>query len=585
MSHSSPLLKFDQVPLRGEHRGLSRAVGPVWALGALAGIGLAALLVRLVGVGDWGLWTDEALTIVLSKWSFLEMVRFPLDPTPPLYYALHGALIGSDATAAEMRAISTAAGVAAVLGMYVLGRLCFGTAGGLVAAALLAVWTSHVEYSQEARAYALLFLLSLVASIGVVLHAKALHEEALHEEARGGADSAVRRRLGLALFALASILSFYTHVVSALWIALTSLIVVASVMADRRRGPLLEVAVAFTVMAVLALPGLRWLYLTTVDGQDFAWLKQADLARFVGENANAFLPSGLWDNALVELTGRRLTAKGIVIAVWTACLAAGLLLAGRQLLARLRERPYAAAVMAAYLSLPVLVWGLGWFAKPIFMERTILSAVPGMILLLTGLCLAGGRTWALRTGAALVAVYAVSTLVNSAEKQDWRGAAAFLAGSAAPGDLIAVCPAWNFPAIRHAAAMPAPAEVVAVFPDGRIVQMEAALGTDRAWDTSYHRNLARPGFEQKFGTGAPDAPPPLAAATARIEPGRSIWRLDGHCYGRAEEAANAALARVDARPKAVWREQGEDRPNRLAVIRYLAGAPVTFDIERPRGQQ
>ena len=579
MSHSSPLLKFDQVSMRGERRGVSRAVGPAWALAALAGIGLAALLVRLVAIGDWGLWTDEALTIVLSKWSFLEMVRFPLDPTPPLYYALHGALIGSDATAAEMRAISTAAGVGAVLGMYVLGRLCFGTAGGLLAAALLAVWTSHVEYSQEARAYALLFLLSLVASIGVVLHAKTLHEEA-----RGGADGAGRRRLGLALFALANTLSFYTHVVSALWIALTSLIVAASVLADRRRGPLIEVAVAFAAMAVLALPGLRWLYLSTVDSQDFNWLKQADLARFVGENANAFLPSGLWDNALVALTGRRLTAKGIVIAAWAACLAAGLLLAGRQLLARLRERPYAAAVMGAYLALPLLVWGLGLIAKPIFMERTILSAVPGMILLLTGLCLAGGWSWALRTGSALVAVYAVSSLVNSAEKQDWRGAAAFLAGNTAPGDLIAVCPAWNFPAIRHAASAPAPAEVVAVLPDGRIVQMEAALGTDRAWDTSYHRNHARPGFEQKFGTGAPDAPPRLAASPALVEPGRSIWRLDGHCYGRAEEAMNAALARVDAGPRTVWQEQGEDRPNRLAVIRYLAGAPVTFDIERPRGQ-
>src|SRR5690348_18196188 len=174
----------------------------------LAAILLVAFLLRFATLGSQGLWTDESLTIVLSNWSVGDMLLKPTDPTPFLYYAIHKLFIPANASIEIVRSISLAAGMLYVGLMYVVGRLAFGSAGGLIAAALLAVWHSHIEYSQEARAYSLLFLLTLLVSCGLLYYARCLDRAA-----ETGTSQATGRRLALALFAIGNVLSFYTHIV------------------------------------------------------------------------------------------------------------------------------------------------------------------------------------------------------------------------------------------------------------------------------------------------------------------------------------------------------------------------------------
>ena len=105
-----------------------------------------------------------------------------------------------------MRAMPTSmsvrSGVMSVGLIYMLGRLAFGASGGLLAAALLAVWSAHVDYSQEARAYSLLVFLTLLASLGTLLYARALHR--IEVPSLGKA----RRRVGLVLFAVGNVAHF-----------------------------------------------------------------------------------------------------------------------------------------------------------------------------------------------------------------------------------------------------------------------------------------------------------------------------------------------------------------------------------------
>src|SRR4029434_1591033 len=101
-----------------------------WAM--LAAIIVAAILFRIVALDADGLWTDEALTIVLSNWSIPDMFVLPTDPTPPLYYVLHKLLIPANAPLEIVRSISVVAGVMAVGLIYIIGRLAFGAAGGLL---------------------------------------------------------------------------------------------------------------------------------------------------------------------------------------------------------------------------------------------------------------------------------------------------------------------------------------------------------------------------------------------------------------------------------------------------------------------
>lgn len=131
--------------------------------GALAGITLLALALRLATLSDQSFWLDEAYTLHLVRLGLGPMLRtIPhTESTPPLYYLLAWAwshVIGSGEF--SLRFLSALAGAGTVF----LGGRIAGHVGGrraeLIAAALLAVSPLLVWFSQESRAYALAALLT-----------------------------------------------------------------------------------------------------------------------------------------------------------------------------------------------------------------------------------------------------------------------------------------------------------------------------------------------------------------------------------------------------------------------------------------
>jgi mannosyltransferase len=132
----------------------------LWLLGAI--IALAAVI-RIVVLNNQSLWADEALTAYearLSLSSMLHVVR-TVEVTPPLYFVLvwgWAKVIGAGPEA--LRALSAIAGIALVPVSYAATRELVSRRAGLVAAALMAVNPFAIWYSQEARAYVLLALLT-----------------------------------------------------------------------------------------------------------------------------------------------------------------------------------------------------------------------------------------------------------------------------------------------------------------------------------------------------------------------------------------------------------------------------------------
>jgi hypothetical protein len=531
-----------------------------WA--TLGAILLIAIAMRVVAIDAQGLWTDEALTIVLSNWSIPDMLLLPTDPTPALYYILHKLLIPADAPLILIRSISMVAGVVSVGLIYLLGRLAFGPSAGLLAAALLAVWAPHVDYSQEARAYSLLFLLTLLASFGLLCYARLLRQE----------DGAGRRRLALALFCAGSLLSFYTHVIAAFWIALTSLLLLAIVRRERRiHWP--ELLASFASMAIGAAPGLLRLTRQVAVGDQFHWLPQASLLEFADTDASVFLPVGLWHNPLIH----RLAAGGMIeVAVAAASLAllgAGCWIGRRRLQGLFRAQPVVLWIVLAYLAVPVLVWLTGFVARPLFMERTILLAVPGMILLIAAICRAQEPRLAARAAIAVVVLYGSSTLAFGIvrEKEDWRGAYDYLAAVAEPGDVIAVCPLYNYPALRYHASFPAGSAVIGVAEDGRLLEIERGLGSDPAWDKTYFRYLVA-ADRARARAGRP-------MVFLNLRPGQSIWRVDGHCNSGFSSDMGAVLAAITPDPGIAWSQVRSDpRTNGIKVRRYRIVTPLAIGV-------
>ncbi|MDP2807879.1 MAG: glycosyltransferase family 39 protein, partial [bacterium] len=120
---------------------------------------------RFLGLGSKSLWYDEAWSVALAAVDLKTAVILVKGQIyPPLYQILLHfwlALFGTSETAA--RSLSAIFGIASVAALYNLTVRISGRRTALVAALILSFSPFHVEYSQEARGYSLLVLLSLLS--------------------------------------------------------------------------------------------------------------------------------------------------------------------------------------------------------------------------------------------------------------------------------------------------------------------------------------------------------------------------------------------------------------------------------------
>lgn len=116
-------------------------------------------------LGRESLWFDEARSVIIARDGTLLWRSLLHDEGNMwLYYPLlHGWMSWGDSELV-VRSLSALFGIAAIPAVYGLGAKHFGKAEGLMAAFLLSVNTFFVRYAQEARAYSLLLLLSVLAS-------------------------------------------------------------------------------------------------------------------------------------------------------------------------------------------------------------------------------------------------------------------------------------------------------------------------------------------------------------------------------------------------------------------------------------
>ena len=370
---------------------------------AVLALTLGAAALRFATLNMQSIWLDESATIILVRRGFSGMLSHlsSSESAPPLYYILVWAwtrLFGVGPLG--FRTLSALVGTLTVPVMYAAGRR-ISTRAGLWAAALTAVNPAMYYYSQEARAYALVILLSAAA---LVLWQRAL--EAPNPR-------------NLWLWAALSSLAVLTHYFAA-FLFLPEAIVLGRRLGWRR--VLAPVAAVGLVGAALAPLALR----QRADGKT-DWIEAASLTSRIGESAKQFL---------VGLYG----PLEILSALLAALLAAGALaLLLRHGDRRERHGGRDTAILAlGGLLLPLLL--AVTHLVDIFDGRNVIAAwVPCAVLIAIGL----GVARAPRAGTALgVCLCALSLAVAIAveaipgyQRDDWRGAAAALP-IATPGRVI-----------------------------------------------------------------------------------------------------------------------------------------------------
>jgi 4-amino-4-deoxy-L-arabinose transferase-like glycosyltransferase len=461
--------------------------------GRLAAIVLVLLLaaaLRTVNLGGHTLWYDETFAVLFAEAGPEAMLEGTLaqgdgdsaaEEHPPLYYfALAPWIAVSGRAALPVRMLSALAGLLTVAVLYRLAADLFGRGAGLAAAFMAACAPFHVQYSQEARMYALMALWLTLATWCFV---RAL-----------GKNS----RRWWAAFAVFAALSMYTQQLSAFYLLAIALYPVVL----RRWDVVRRVAMAGAGALLLYLPWLLQLPSQLGKLENF-WLERPGAAQIVQTLFGLAVP-------LIDLP------SGVYIGGLMASL---LLIALLALHARRAWKRVGESLgLALWLAVaPVVLMFAAGQVAPVYLLRALLPSAL-MFYAAAGWLLAHGRVPRFVAGAAIGLWLAVGGIGlgyhytrDTFPNAPFDAAAATLEETLLPGEVIVHSNKLSFlPMVYYAPSLPqvfvadpagaqqdtlasATQEVLGVAGQRRECVQVAVQGTERVYFVVFARELDESG--------------------------------------------------------------------------------------------
>ncbi len=353
---------------------------------ALLAAVLLAFAIRVIRLDFQPLWWDEGYSLFVSTMDIGSMAaRTAEDIHPPLYYLLLHlwiALVG--ARPAAVRLLSVVIGTAAVPVLYSVGRRLVNSAGGMLAALIMAVAPFHVYYSQEVRMYGLETLLGLL-SVSLMLTWLERGGQIPHARGRDGlkarpwvADAGL-----LAGYVLTTSAAMYTHYYAA-FIPLFQTIFIL-IRWRRYKALILRWLAAQSILLLLYSP---WLIYTASKLADYVAGK-VTIERYTPLGFYAFLKGHLTAFGLGHLP------EHMSALYWAAGLFLLLVVLGA-IGYKMQDRGYhdrtsCILFLLLYLFVPILIAyliNLRYPFAPFGVQRLVLFATPAYYLLISL-----GLTW------------------------------------------------------------------------------------------------------------------------------------------------------------------------------------------------
>jgi uncharacterized membrane protein len=427
----------------------------------VAGLTFLGLLLRRYHLGYESLWFDEADIVQRARLPLPEllqgfteagengplytlMLHFWLrgiEALPPLERVLH--IIFGPNDEALIRALSAVFGAAAIPVMYALARRVGGQLLGLISATLLTINPFHIWYSQDAKMYTLLVLMTLVSSL--------LYVEALE-----------RSTVGLwAGYVLATWVMLTVHSMSAL-VLLAQIVTTPFLVAGRRR---LRAASVFRGSRSRVV---RWgwaMLLILAPLFPIAWLRAAALFAGTDVGGGWYTPTGLLDILTTIFVNFAANRADPVWEVLGGVAMSVLALAGLVSLFRFTEADGEQAnldnskskiLIVALWLVPIVVFWLVTLRLPLFQPRYLIMSLPPYLILASA-GLLSLRRFHSAVGTAATAALLLPTLaalvgVNysaQVQKEDWRGAIAYVQDHLRLRDEIVVFPGYMVTAVHY----------------------------------------------------------------------------------------------------------------------------------------
>jgi mannosyltransferase len=378
----------------------------------LTGIIVLGAAIRFSTLGEQSFWYDEATThaIVAHGLGHVLSAVPKTESTPPLYYVLlwlwaqvfgHGEV--------GLRSFSALCGTLTIPVAWAIGRELLSERAGLVAALLTAVNPFLFWYSQEARSYSLLLLLSALSLLALV---RALRTPTRGRVLAWGLVSAVA--LGAHYFAA------FVLVPEAAWL-LVSLHRRGALSLERAAlafAPIVVVAAALTPLAIHQNDG-RAGYIATMGGSIPHRLAQLVKQDIIGD--------GQPDKVLLGALGAILVLLAVVL----------LLRRGSREERAAPLLPLAIACGGVALAIVVAAGGSDYINS-----RNMLGTWPSFALVTAaalGVRRAGRAGVLITAGFSALCLFCVANVVRDPafQRDDWRGAAHAIGPPSGPRALVA----------------------------------------------------------------------------------------------------------------------------------------------------
>jgi uncharacterized membrane protein len=214
-------------------------------------------LLRLVNVSETSLWVDETTSILFAESSLPHLIaQTATDVHPPFYYVfLHFWIDVFGVSELSVRLPSVLFALVSILLVYEVGATLFSETAGVLSAFLLSISVVHLKYSQVARMYTLLVLLTLVSYLALLRIAR-------RERGQNLADGVS------VVYLLSSVLLLYTHVYGLFVLAAQNAYVLTVGVFSRRESiGLKRWAGLQSLIGVLYLP---WIYVIFQQFQTYS---------------------------------------------------------------------------------------------------------------------------------------------------------------------------------------------------------------------------------------------------------------------------------------------------------------------------
>jgi mannosyltransferase len=389
-------------PAARTHASRTRALLAEPAVLAVAGLTLLAAVLRFYRLGHQGFWFDEGNTALLVHFSPGKMLGLipQTESTPPLYYCVAwvwARVFGYSETG--LRSLSAVCGVVLVPVVYSGGAKLISRRAGVIAAAFAASSPLLIWYSQEARSYEMLALLSGLSLLAF---------------AYARADPTPR---ALAFWVVASALALATHYYAVLAVVPEA---VWLLWIHRTRRP---VQIAFAVVGLCGL-GLIPLAISQHGTGRGNWISNAPFWRRLGQIVPQFS------------SGFEGPAHGVFEPLAIAIVVLSLVL----LLTRSPPEARRGALLAGGLALAGFVLSLILVAVGFddLLTRNMLGIWSACALLVAGGLSVPRPRFLGAIGAVVLCVMGVTTAAGFAfdrnyERPDWRVVAQALGTHAPPG--------------------------------------------------------------------------------------------------------------------------------------------------------